>query len=331
MRLNKYFIAFTGLFVGISFMMVIAAKKYFPLLLHQTIYYCKEMADSLGFRFPGGIGIILFSILSIILAYTLIKSIATGLAMYRFRKGLQQNSINNARFATLFNKLGLQSKVKIVESSRIFAVCFGLWIPKIYLSTKLIKMLTKDELEVVLRHEKCHLKNKDTITLVLATVFESLLPFVPIISDLIRKYKTDRELLADREAGLIHNGDKHLSNVFTKFLTSEPQFAFPPAPAIVDIQTLEARICRLTRRKYRHKLFGLKNSLISTISIGFLLFLAFTPVNAVELHVDDHDVMVICTATQSCNTACKKSEVIMEQTSVHLYTPITTASYMSSN
>src|SRR3990167_8301325 len=105
MRLNKYFIAFTGLFAAVSFMMVVAALKYFPLLLHQTIYYCKEMAETLAFRFPGGIGIILFSILSIILTYTLIKSIATGLAIYRFRKGLQQNSIDNARFATLFSKL----------------------------------------------------------------------------------------------------------------------------------------------------------------------------------------------------------------------------------
>ncbi len=331
MRLNKYLITFTGLFTAVSLMLFVVLQKYFLLLLHHTIYYCKEMAETFAVRFPDGTGIIVFTILSIILVSTLIKLISTGLKIYRFRKGLQQDVTGNGRLSILLEKLDLQSKVKVVDSSRIFAVCFGILNPIIYLSTKLIKMLTKDELEVVLRHEKYHLKNRDTITLMLAVIFESFLPFVPIISDLIRQYKTDRELSADREAGLVYNGDKLLSTVLTKLLVCEPQYAFLPAPAITDAQTLEARICRLTSGAYHHKLFGIKNSLISVISVGFLLFLAFTPVNAVELHSDNHDVMIVCAATQSCDIACKKSEVIMEQTSSHLYTSKTHASYMSSN
>ena len=331
MRLNKYFITFTGLFTGISLMMLVILQKYFLLLLHHTIYYCKEMAETLAVRFPGGTGIIVFTILSIILVSTLIKLISTGVKIYRFRKELQQNITGNSSLSILFKKLDLQSKVKVVESTRIFAVCFGIRNPKIYLSTKLIKMLTKNELEVVLRHEKYHLESRDTVTLMLATIFESLLPFVPVISDLIQQYKIDRELSADREAGLVYNGDKYLSTVLTKLLTCEPKYTFLATPAIADAQTLEARICRITKKVYRRNLFGLKNSLISISSVGFLLFLAFTPVNAVELHTDNHDVMVICTATQSCDMACKKSEVIMEQISTHLYTSITPASYISSN
>ena len=67
MRLNKYLITFTGLFAGVSLMIFVVLQKYFLLLLHHTIYYCKEMAETLAVRFPGGTGIIVFAIISIIL------------------------------------------------------------------------------------------------------------------------------------------------------------------------------------------------------------------------------------------------------------------------
>jgi beta-lactamase regulating signal transducer with metallopeptidase domain len=37
--------------------------------------------------------------------------------------------------------------------------------------------MSKEELEVILRHEKYHLEHRDGLTLLLATVVESLFPF----------------------------------------------------------------------------------------------------------------------------------------------------------
>ena len=91
-------------------------------------------------------------------------------------------------------------------------------IPKIYISTGLLSHLTKKELEAVLRHEQYHLENHDTFTMIVASVAHSLFPFFPLVSDLINKYRIDREIRADKFA-VSKIGDQYpLVSVLKNFL-----------------------------------------------------------------------------------------------------------------
>lgn len=311
MKLNKYLIAFIRLFVGMSIILFTVLQKYFLLLLHHTIYYCQEMAKTLSVRLPGNTGIIVFALLLGILAFTVVKFILTVIKIYRFRKSLSNTVSESTQVSILLHKLNLQNRVLVVNTSRPFALCFGMRNPKIYVSTKLVEMLSPAELEVVLHHENYHLKHWDTVTLMLATIFESLLPFFPLISDLIRQYKTERELSADKAASFSLGGDKHLASALTKLLQYEPQTAFVAVPAIADPDTLEVRIKRLINKQYFYKRFKFNNILISFASVGFLLTLTLTSVNAVELHTEKHDVVFVC----------NNSEITPLQSTAPLYTP----------
>ena len=87
-----------------------------------------------------------------------------------------------------------------IQSEKPFAFCFGIRSPKIYVSSALISLFTKDEFETILCHEKHHLESRDALTLLVAHMVESLFPFFPLLSDLIMAYRTEREMLADRAA-----------------------------------------------------------------------------------------------------------------------------------
>ena len=328
MKLNKYLILFVGLFVGLNTLLFVVLQKYFPLFLHHVIYYCQEMAKTLAFRLPGNIGMIIFSLLLLAPLTAFVKFVLTIAKIYRFRKHLSGNSIKDASLTKVLDKLNLESRVAIVNSSKPYALCFGVRDPKIYLSTKLMAMLSTKELEVVLRHEKYHLEHRDTLTLMLATIFESLLPFFPLISDLIKQYRIERELLADKAASVGIEGNKHLSSILTKLLKHEPSFAFVIAPALADIDTLEARIKRLANIPIFSRKFDFKNVVISLLSIGFLFLLALTPVNATELHTQDHDVIMICTSGSECTSHCGENATVSPVSKVqNASTPFTPATH----
>lgn len=290
MKLNKYLTVFTIIFIVLNASLLIGLKKYWPLLLHHTVYYCQEMVKTLPINLPENAGIAVIFFLTMILLVTAIKFILTVSRIYNFSNYLAKNIVKK-----------IQSRVLVVNSPKPFALCFGIRQPKIYVSTKMIKILSGPELETVLRHEKYHLENRDTLTLMLTTIIESLLPYFPLLSDLIRNYRIERELLADKTAGAGLKGSKYLANVLTKLLEYEPNLTFSGAPAIADIETLEIRIKTLLNKKICFRQPNRKNIIISLISTGILLSLAFTPVKAVEFHNQGKDILVLSsTIDNSC-------------------------------
>lgn len=324
MKLHKYLTLFIGLFVGLNAILFVVFQKYYFLLLHHTIFYCQEMARTLAIRLPGNSGVVVFSLLSAILLATVIKFVVTAIGIYTLRKNLMDNITENSLLTQLSKKLNVQSRVLVVNSLNPFALCFGIRRPKIYISTKLIKMLSIRELEVVLLHEKYHLENRDTQTLMLATIFESLLPFFPLISDFIRQYRIERELSADGAASEAVEGNKHLSTALAKLLRFNLKPAYIRVPAIADIDTLETRIKRLTNKSYSSRQFRLRNILVSFTTVGFLLLLALMPVHAFELHSEERDIMMVCTQGQSCESTCRDSGARVLQSSNALYSSATT-------
>lgn len=303
---NKYLLVFIGLFIVLSISVGLLLYKFFPLLIHHTIYYCREMIHSLSFQIPSGLGMVVFITISITLLITALKLFSMFKHIYTFRKQLLKN-VSPARSVTLLLKeMLLIDKVVVVQNDKPFAFCFGIRSPKIYISTKLISLVTIPELKTILLHELYHLKHRDALTLLVANIAASLFPFFPILSDLITSYRTVREILADK-AAIKGNAHKHLISIFRKLLLYEPTNTYSVIPAIADPQTLDARIKSLVKGvHYRHRVV-LQNAFISFFSLCLIALFIITPVKAIELHESGHDVMLLCSNSQGCASYCRQT------------------------
>lgn len=297
--------------------------KFFPILAHHTFHYCREMAKAISLSLPGNLGIVVFGIFVVSALYTAFKLFATVVQVYKFRQLLSRSIIKDHKLSETFKALKLTGKVVLLHEDKPFAYCFGVRKPKIFITTGLVAMVDRKELEIILRHEKYHLEHRDNLILFLATCVESLFPFFPILTDLIRIYKTDRELLAD-QAAIQGEADKHsLSSILKKLLQYEPITISALAPAIADLDTLETRIKSLLSIKVDYRKLGKRNLFYSVVFVAVLIALMGIPVNAVELHVNGLDALIICNENVSCESVCKDQSLMKLQS--------ITSSYSSKN
>ena len=98
--------------------------------------------------------------------------------MYAFRKALvKTKSQSSKNIDEVCNALGLHNKVTLLDQTKPLAFCLGVLNPKIYISTGLVEMMNSEELKVIMKHEKYHLDNRDSLVFIVATIIESLFPF----------------------------------------------------------------------------------------------------------------------------------------------------------
>ncbi len=320
MRINKHLVIFSSLLILLFASNFFVLVKFFPILVHHTFYYCQEMAKAISLKLPGNLGFVVFGILFVSVLYTIFRLVATFLQVYKFRQLLSKSIVKDHKLYDLFQTLELKGKVVVLGENKPFAYCFGVRKPKIFITTGLIAMIDRKELEIILRHEKYHLEHRDNLVLLLATFVESLFPFFPILTDLIHIYKTDRELLADQAAIQEETDKRSLSSVLKKLLQYEPVTIPALAPAIADVDTLETRIKSLLSIKVNYRKLRKRNLLFSSVFIAVLIALIGTPVNAVELHENGLDAMVVCNENVSCESACKDRSLMKLQSIMSSYT-----------
>ncbi len=328
-KIHKQQVAFLGL-LGAFFVLTTAIlNKYVPLLLHHTVYYCQELLNSFSIQLPKGLGFSVFGIALILMAVVAIKIVMTVIKIQRFRHHLLAKRVKNDQLKFLEKKLALNDKVVLMKDSRPQAFCFGIRNPKIYISSGLLQLMNQKELEVILRHEKYQLKHRDTLTLLLATMIESLFPFFPVVSDFIRVYRMDREVAADNAAITNATDKQSLKDVLRKLIQYEPDTNPLFLPAIMSIDTLEARIHSMNLIDTTYKKISVRNLSVSVLSLIALLGLMVTPVNAIELHEEGQDVVMLCNNTARCESVCRTQALQKLQSSQQQYTPATTINFSS--
>lgn len=299
MKIPNYLLAFAGILLFLSFGHILVAYKYFLVLVHHGLYYCQEIVRSLNYQLPGEYGKILAGILLLAAVVTVLKLLQSMRSVYAFRKTLLKKKQEHRKdLAPLFKSLALQEKVLIFTQEKPQAFCFGVRNPKIYISTGLLRLVDQKELGVILRHEKYHLEHSDNLTLLLAAVIESLFPFFPVVSDFIRAYRTDREVAADKVAMTNPTDKQSLKDVLKKLIQYEPDTNPVFLPAMMSVDTLEARIRSINLIDTGHKMISIQNLSISALSLAVLLELMVTPVHAIELHEDGQDIVVLCSKQQ---------------------------------
>lgn len=185
-----------------------------------------------------------------------------------------------SKYNSLLQKYSLELSVYVIESSRQVAFCFGLFNPKIYVSTGLLTSVSKKELEAILLHENYHMKHYHSLILTSLSLFETISTFFPFIRDIINEFKLRFEIQADQSAIQIMGNSKYLLTALEK-LIREPSFSRVALVSLLD-KNLEARIRLLTKQKYQSKL-PLKNTLISFCSLVLFCWIVTTPTKAMQI------------------------------------------------
>lgn len=244
-----------------------------------------------------------------------------ALQNWKLKREIKSKTLARTLPQSLLKEYHLQNKVFLFKDKNPKAVCIGLRSPKIYFSTKMISLMTIDELRVIIIHEKHHLEQHDSLIMVFVTILQTLFPFFPLISDLIKKYKVDREINADKKA-IEYIGSSSVISVLKKLL-SFPTHVTNFTSAIGDYDTLEQRIRVLTNQKTKNQI-TIKRTALSVITLGILLTILVVPVHAIELQNMNKNAMMVCLEDKACANWCKDHKAVTSSSSKntsHIYSP----------
>lgn len=150
------------------------------------------------------------------------------------------------RLRQIVRALALTGRVHLSRDQAVYAFCSGLIRPRIYLSRGLVELLTVEELEAVLWHERQHLIRRDPLRYFIADLSDSFLPFFPALATLSNRLRINAELAADR-ASLSATSINVLVSALVKVMRVSP-----PAPqriAVVSLSPTDARIAALAGRR----------------------------------------------------------------------------------
>lgn len=256
------------------------------------------------------LGIIILTFLSYSF-YKLIKSVI------QTRKFITQHLIKSkfrpsSKLRRTVQVLNLdQTKIIEIKEAKAAVFCFGLWKPKICISSGLIKILRQDELEAVLLHEYHHLTSREPLKLFTIKYFQSVFFFLPGIKTCVNKYITLSELAADELATDNFTDRSRLARAILKITENEEKQLLRTSLTLPFFSSvITERVARLADDNYspKFKLWGrgLAFGLI-LIAIGSLTSFVFLSdsAKALEMHSNGScDSAISSPANQSAALAC---------------------------
>lgn len=288
-------------------MVIKAWQKSMILGWKRTVYFCQTILNAVSFQLPSLETVVITLLLVSLVGLGLIRLFFLILASLRLKRALFKKQAGLPKeLIGLVKRLGLRSLVRVVEDRRPLAFCFGFFQPKIYLSTGLIDRMTNQELEAILRHERCHITNRDTIILTLVFIGQSFFLFFPFLSDLIGRIRLEKEINADKTV-IREMGDKNILLASFKKLVNYPSFNFPFIKAITGADDLEMRIKAILEEEER---VGLKLKPfrlgLSLVFIFILFIVIITPVKADQTKAKPVQRITFCLPGTDCFSHCNQ-------------------------
>lgn len=262
----------------------------------NTVYVCQKFFSNLVFAISHSIPLILITFAMTVLFIGVIAFCIQVLKTRAYlKKYLGKQLVIPESLKTAINNLDLSRKVDVVKDLNKFSFCYGIFKPRICLSTGFIKAITLEELKAVLLHESYHLKNHDPLKILLGKTSAIMFFFIPLFRDIQNYYAFSKEIAADEV--VIKNGNKHsLISVLSKLMVADsPKFA--GVAALVNMNDLEKRILYLTDKQIKNTFKpSLTNILLSAFIVLFSLIIINAPVYAVSMHEQS-----ICKAEKEVN------------------------------
>ena len=142
----------------------------------------------------------------------------------------------------LADALGIRPRLHVVASRQADALCYGLFRPRICITSALLDVLSLAEIEAVLVHERHHLRRRDPLRTFLWNILGSLCWWDDEVS---RRAELHRELAADR--AVIASGRREaLAGAMLKLIAGPHRASVPGRKlAISGLSVTEARIDQL--------------------------------------------------------------------------------------
>lgn len=301
---NGNLVRFLSLILFLSVLTVIVSQKFLQVILKQSVTYCQGVLETLSIPIPHNAREIFLILLILLFVLALVKLLSTAMRMYFLRRKLSAHIIKHSKLENLLVELNMSQDTIIIQSDKPFGFCFGIVKPKVYVSTEVVRILSTQELKALLLHERSHLRHKDTTIMFVAMVAGFLFPFFPIFSDLLRNFRIEKEIKADHEAVQALGSTVPLISVLKKLLSFDTPNQLVLVSSIADDDTLEPRIRALGAKKYIFKRFQMKNVILSGLGLTIFVLLLALPVEAVEVHHEKHDVVLLSTQQIVNNNSC---------------------------
>ena len=146
--------------------------------------------------------------------------------------------------AAMADSAGLAGRVELVDDGTPFSFTYGLLHPRVVVSRGLVAVLGPEELAAVLHHERYHVRNGDTLKVVVARAAPAAFFFLPALGHLRDRYLAGRELAADRRA-MEAVGGPPLAGALYQMLNRPAWATFGAAAALGGSEYLEMRVTQL--------------------------------------------------------------------------------------
>jgi len=141
-------------------------------------------------------------------------------------------------------RVHLDGQVDLVADDEPFSFTYGLFSPRIAVSSGLLDTTDAAELDAVLHHERYHVRNRDTLKVVVARAAPTAFFFLPALGYLRDRYLAGRELAADRHA-VRACGERALTGALVKTLVGPAWVNMGAAAALGGSAFLEHRVEQL--------------------------------------------------------------------------------------
>jgi beta-lactamase regulating signal transducer with metallopeptidase domain len=205
-------------------------------------------------------------------------------------------------------------QVVVVNVSSPCALNFGIFSPKLLVSTGLIRALTDKQLESVLLHELFHLRRRHVPLLLAGEIIAATVFFFPIIKTLIRRMRVVCEQKADAFAVRQQGNSAYLRSALVK-VASNPNYLLYPGFAVFDTRSRLDYL--LDRRPSSYKISPL-TTFVSIFTLVVGIGLNFLPAENHTLAVTGE--AVDCSVDQ-CSTYCLREDPSFTLAS-HKFTPM---------
>ena len=223
----------------------------------------------------------------------------------------------------VMNKHGLSNhQIVVVSRGKLAAYTIGLFRPKIVVSRSLLRKLSREQLEAVVLHELYHLRSHHVLWLLLSRLISSFLFFIPVIGYLAQQLRTDFELAADAFVVGKQKTRDHLCGSLALNLqytdSVVPHFATSP---------IERRVESLMDNRLMFEWIGVKQLVVSFLSLAFMLGIAFIQPSQVVADFA-FETGGVCKVEEGCQTTdCSGHEA----KDTHNFTPVVPASFSFSS
>ncbi len=304
-QINPSYLALITLGLIASLLTTAVVVKTYPLFLAKALFFCQQLVANSLFKIPHSLpGTLIFSggiVFSLGIISFLIQLTKTNLLI----KNISGKRIKTfGKVLSISRSLGLDDKILLVQDNNFYSFCFGLFKPRIAVTTGLVNSLSDKELEAVLLHERTHLQNRDPVKILLGKTIVSTFFFLPLFRELYQNMEATNELLADRMTIKWQNKAKYLRRALQKIIT-QPQVTPATVPGIFHPDYIDIRVSQLINSAAKIQLNISYTSVLTVIIFTVVsLFVWQTPVDAFHTKGTPEPSYFVCSTDSTCKQEC---------------------------